>query len=1361
MLPEIRRYRRSAILAFLGATLLAAPDLRGDDRQLLREAVGNPYVFIVLDTSGSMNWSPRCTQAQFDAGECSVLCPNGDCYTPLQADDPSSKFYQAKEALHEVLGTVDDVHFGFATYNQDDLNLRAKHWLYEAINNGVAIPGWGNFPATGSREVFGLAWGCDTGNNDHEIGCVASKPADLSDVWERTRVQRLPKGGLAFNQNVDVFVRHANVTYRVRYVPNGGSIGGVIGTTVTVVRCTNASCSTTAAVGTQLVGWRAISDFASWDNADNNGPKRTDPQLSYFTQAAAGDMNAGNTCSGWDPNTDTADDRFNGYGVRWPTTTDPRGALFSEGDVLPMDWNDDHREDILRRLAPNVILDSSATPDFRIATYFRNDRQGADTFLRLKDERVRPIVSSGSTPLGNAVKSFRTWYSGCSQGNCPSGSGWKHIAQVQDPDWKCRRKFLLVITDGDDTCGGADPCSGTASLFAQEGIKTFVVAFGVENTSGNRLNCMAANGGSGDPIYPQNKDELVQALTNIFGQIKEEASAFASAAVPSVQAEVADRIFLSSFTPLNGEPVWDGHVDAYLKPLPLTVDGRPDRSRVCPAGSDRSSCHLWDAGEILVTQAPDKEAVVDAITANNLDEGTLKLGLALDQRRVFYAKAGFGGVIPTSSRLLAPPGGNIQTDPEWADLWTGLKIPTPTTAAEFTATKKRISEIVGTTLWKKESQIERESLPPLDITYVLGDIFHSDPVIIDRPNEFAFYSSNLYGNPSATDCSNDPGYRCFAEKHRRRRKMLLVGSNDGQLHVFDGGVWNQGDEKFSDGTGKELFAFIPRSSLPILRELAEKEVQIFGIDGTPRIDDVYIDPQHNGNPAANQREWRTLLVGGFREGGSKDGGGRMADFVSGYYALDITQPDRLDTDSNPVDQRVVPSCLSTLNQTVGGCGTLPFPALLWDFTDSITGSRLDEDDINGDRVADGNGYPDLGQTWSVPTVGRIRVIENGTEVDKFVAIFGGGMDAENKLSPKSGTWLYMVDIETGKAIYKRGLVGAAPSDPAALDVDLDGYLDTVYIGTTGGYLYKVSIGSPAALETVTVRKALALPALAADQQVLRITDASWEPYPIFDTFGKPIYFAPTAFFVSKINRFALAFGTGDREDLWSSTTQEGRFFLIIDDNFNLSQVASGGLPKDETDYEQVNADDPNNTAESDFVLNPETGNEKGWFMRLAADERVITQGFGLSGIVIFSSFQPIITTTGGSGNGNGNGGRDEDVVCARGGESHIFVVFANNANSIMSVEGETTRYRRVPEFVTNPYVEQGSTKNTPDGSTDPNSEQLDEVQQQIMSSLKRFFPKGTKFANYWVSVSGIRSDTGYERYATIPIGIIERNWKEH
>ncbi|HWN43901.1 MAG TPA: hypothetical protein VNW71_16875 [Thermoanaerobaculia bacterium] len=1327
--------------AVLSLFILGSP-ASADDRDLLRDSVGEPYVFILLDTSGSMHWTPTCTAAEFAANKCSLLCPDGDCYAPLQGDDPSSKFFQAKSALYEVLRDTEDIHFGFATYNQDDLRLNAKHWLYKARTDGPAIPGWGPFPAQGTDDVFGRTWTCDSGNSDdEEAGCYGDEPADLSDEYDRSRMQRFAKGGLSFNTNVNMFVRTGGSTYRVRYEPRSGSYGSPLVVRVLIERCRNSSCSNRDDTGDLDVTFDPVGEFASWDSA----PVRAQRQRGYFDQGEAADPVTGNTCSGWDPNTDTNSDRYDGYSSRWPTdSSDPRGAAFTVGDVIPLDWQADHKSDILRRLAPNLALDPTAVPDFRTAAYFRDSRGSGEDFLRLKNEAARPFVASGSTPLGNSVRAFRTWWAGCPQGSCPKNSGWKDIAAAQDPDWGCRRKFLLILTDGDDTCAGADACSSTASLFAQELIKTYVVGFGVEDKGGNKLTCMAANGGSGKPIYPQNKAALITALKDIFGQIREEASAFASAAVPSVQAEVADRIYLSSFTPLNSQSVWDGHLDAYLKPLPLTADKRPDRNRACPApGSpNRGSCHLWDAGEMLLGQAP---AAADLVAV--VDESTLKLGLQPDERRVLYGTGGFSGMVPRTLRLFSPPAGDPATDPEWTDLWNGLNVG----FADRNAAADRARKVIARTLQIKEATVDLIGGGTRPIRYVLGDIFHSDPAVVDRPNDFSFFSSNLESKGAA--CSTDPGYRCFALENARRRKMLVVGSNDGQLHFFDAGVWDDTRGQFGDGTGAELFSFIPRPALPLVRELAEGSKQIFGLDATPRLDDVFLDPRHNGTPDPDHREWRTLLVGGFREGGSKDGGTRVIDFVSGYYALDITQPDQFKVNGDPIDDRVVPSCLATDNQPVPGCGPLPFPALLWEFTDSIAGSQLDEDD---------NNFPDLGQTWSAPTLGRIRVREGTKIVAKFVAIFGGGMDAEAKPAPRRGNWLYMIDVETGKPIYKQQLVGAAPADPAALDIDLDGFLDAVYVGTTAGLMYKVDLRSIPDLETLTLRQDLAVPDLVMDQEVTRILDPRWEPFPIFSTFGRPIYFAPTLFYVSKAQRFALAFGTGDREDLWSFNAQEGRFYVILDDNFTADMLSAGDLPKDETQYPAIQPNALNAPSGTDFVLAPAPDQERGWYMRLDPDERIITQAFGLSGVIIFSGFQPQITIDPGpgNGNGNGNGGNKDGPICARGGTSRIFVVLASNGNSLLSTEGVPARFRTVPEFVTNPYVEQGSTKN-PDGSNGINSEILDQTQKNILAELKKFYPAGTKFANYWISVSGIRSDTGYERYATIPVGIIERNWKEH
>src|SRR5262249_55240528 len=146
--------------------------------------------------------------------------------------------------------------------------------------------------------------------------------------------------------------------------------------------------------------------------------------------------------------------------------------------------------------------------------------------------------------------------------------------------------------------------------------------------------------------------------------------------------------------------------------------------------------------------------------------------------------------------------------------------------------------------------------------------------------------------------------------------------------------------------------------------------------------------------------------------------------------------------------QAVPSCLRIDNTPQTGCGVNPYPALLWEFTDSLSGSRLDEDR---------NIVADLGATWSSPTITRIQAKVSGTPVAKYVAIFGGGFDEVNKSNPKSGTWLYMVDVETGQVIYKRALLGAAAADPTVVDSNQDGFADTIYISTTAGFLYKVDI----------------------------------------------------------------------------------------------------------------------------------------------------------------------------------------------------------------------------------------------------------------------------------------------------------------
>lgn len=514
MFPRPSRRFSKAVLSLAGAALLMVPGAPAAAQvECLEEA--SPYLFILFDTSGSMNRTPPCSQAEINAGFCSSLCTGAECRAPLQGDDPDSRLFQMKAALHEALASpeAENVHFGFATFNHDALYAPAKHWLYEATTPGVSLPGnLGAFPAVGSRDVMGKTWTCDEGSGDSEVGCLGSNPADLTDPWEVARVRMLSKGGESPSTMVTFFLRSGATVLRIRYTPvAGGILGQPMTFQVRKDRCLNVNCTSVDSTQIVSVDYAPVSEYLVWEN----GVSRTEPVGYFGPNAADLTFNSVSACNGWEPNTDSTADRFSNYSLLWPTATgDPRGIHFDQGDVIPLDWLADHREDIQEHLAPNLILNPLAAPDFRLSPYLQDRRVGSETFLRLKNEAARPLLAIGSTPQGGAIRSFRTWYAGCPSGICSPGLGWRGVAAAQDPDFFCRRQNLVVITDAEESCN-VDPCATVSSLYSYYGLRTYVVAVGETQVS-SKANCMADNGGTSMPYRVHLRSELVQALKDIF-----------------------------------------------------------------------------------------------------------------------------------------------------------------------------------------------------------------------------------------------------------------------------------------------------------------------------------------------------------------------------------------------------------------------------------------------------------------------------------------------------------------------------------------------------------------------------------------------------------------------------------------------------------------------------------------------------------------------------------------------------------------------------------------------------------------------------------------------------------------------------
>lgn len=1382
----------AAAVAALAVLVLLAGGLQPaytDDIDLLRFTTAKPYVYFIIDNSASMNHAP----------DGSWVHGNGD--------DPRSKIYQVKKVLYEVFRDVNDIQFGFASFNQDALRVKSKHWLYYYVGSvSNKLPnGWPlDYPAADNDgPVITAANGSVTSDIEGDLmtfgphldagGVAGTCAAPLvvgnvgTDGREKiNRYSKLNNGGAATklwlqggagNKVYLLTVERPNKKPDTSNNPELGRDDMDVRLTLQEVKSGPTGC-TQALSGTFQNTWQGNLTLTLWTdflmNDDVNGrtvgvdgPNSGVDKLAGFW--AARDILDNTTCGsshphtgkGWEGNYDTTPAAANfpkdPYCVgadcatlKRPTIADPDfGAMLDKGDMLPFDWRTDNKAEFLQRFAPNH---GAGTPNFSIASYFKNDLNAGTATLKLNSADQIPMIAAGPSPLGAATIDFRCWYRD-DDPKCKDdlyNPGFESRAAKYDSEWGCRRPYLIVVSDGGVSCSGPSPCNDTADLKNKGGVQTWVIAYGADCkslTGSNPLKCMPSvditkgnNTPGKDPLCPQDSTQLKAELEKILGLIRQEARSFASAAVPSVQAIVEDKIFLTNFTPLNGKPVWDGHVHSFLKPLPLrTVDQRPD--------TDHEN-HIWDAGEVLV------KTQVNAIDPTGPDPG---------QRRVYYAQENTGSGVPAGRRLFEKTTKD-DGDALRYDLWRGLNIsftpdndPPPDSASESSA-QTQANAAIAETFKPKKAIVEVKNADgtttPKEIEYILGDIFHSNPLVIGDPPNVKYYASNL----------ND--YQDYAAKHRLRRKMLLVGANDGMLHAFDAGKYSSAADAFDNGSGKEVFAYIPRSVLPTVKLINSPGVtnHQWSVDGTVTVADVHIDPLHNGTPTALEREWRTVGVAGLREGGAM------------VYALDITQPDILSPGDDPGEDFVpqpasgyVPSCSGEGGFNASECGPVPFPSVLWEFDDSVVAGgvrvKLDEENTDADADLEGNGKPDLGETWSTPNVGRIRVaVAKGSETtrDMYVAVFGGGLDPTNKTNPQQGTWIYMVDVETGKAIYKRQLLGAMPSEPAAVDTDEDGYLDRIYAGTTSGRLYRIDLtadilGDPSdpeddqypALETYFARLS------GGNLQVVeRIPATSWVPRIIFNAsteagvptlVDRPIFFRPSVVYDARFGAYMLAFGTGDRDDLWNNDGQTGRFVVFLDDT---DALPAASLPLNETAFKRIGVDDtlPGTNIET---LPP---GKRGWYLVLDPNERVINDAFALSGVTFFSTFQPQVEVT----------ATKEGPQCAKKGISRIFIVSTLTADPfVQPPEGTTlpvSRHFEVPHFVTNPFAEPRQTGNDDTGGVAEICD--DPTKHAIMESLKSLFPTDCKFGNYMVDIKTIAADTSLVCIAPVPVCLIQSNWKE-
>lgn len=137
---------------------------------------------------------------------------------------------------------------------------------------------------------------------------------------------------------------------------------------------------------------------------------------------------------------------------------------------------------------------------------------------------------------------------------------------------------------------------------------------------------------------------------------------------------------------------------------------------------------------------------------------------------------------------------------------------------------------------------------------LLGSIIHSQPVHVGRPAPGLFSGRTFAGSGT---------YEAFVASQSNRTPVIYVGSNAGKLHGFNA------------GTGREMYAFIPRTVLQNqLHTFASPDFEHrYFVDGEITVADAFF------GVGAEAPRWRTVLVSTLGRGGR------------GIFALDITNPD--------------------------------------------------------------------------------------------------------------------------------------------------------------------------------------------------------------------------------------------------------------------------------------------------------------------------------------------------------------------------------------------------------------------------------------------------------------------------------------
>jgi type IV pilus assembly protein PilY1 len=277
--------------------------------------------------------------------------------------------------------------------------------------------------------------------------------------------------------------------------------------------------------------------------------------------------------------------------------------------------------------------------------------------------------------------------------------------------------------------------------------------------------------------------------------------------------------------------------------------------------------------------------------------------------------------------------------------------------------------------------------------------------------------------------------------------------------------------------------------------------------------------------------------------------------------------------------------------------------------------------------------PDLGETWSAPTIARVAVSGASQNNQKLVLIFGGGYDGSqentSQVADGMGNSIYMVDAKTGTRLWSASdsghnlnlasMTNSIPGRVSVIDINGDGYADRMYAADMGGRIFRFDIFSgnaPATLVTGGVFAKLGTGAAAGGND---------SPAPIANT--RRFYNAPDVALIQRRGAdpyYNLAIGSGYRGHPLHRPTLD-RFYSLRDKQpytkYTTNPTAAQ-LPV-------ITDADPVDITPDPMAATVGTG-AVGWKLvfdptgtsTTATGEKVLNEATTVNGVVLFSTYAP-------------------------------------------------------------------------------------------------------------------------------------------